>query len=310
MTVNRRTFVQQTAGAAASTLFAATFGARGASAAGCAQLPGVQLYTVRELLQHDARSALVALSARGLKELELFGLDDGDGARLFGMTPREFKTAVDGNGLSVPSAHIGGALTDTATISARANALGIPTVIVSLAPEFTEEREGRSTMAGATSLEQLDRLAERLNRAGREFRANGLNFGYHNHHVEFLPVDDRVAYDYLMANTDSDLVRIELDVGWVALAGVDVIDTLSRYGRRVIACHLKDFAPPRGRGRDQQAPQEQLVEPGAGTIDFARVLETMDEIGVAHGFIEIDVTDDPLGAVDRGHRYLQGLRAC
>jgi sugar phosphate isomerase/epimerase len=87
---------------------------------------------------------------------------------------------------------------------------------------------------------------------------------------------------------------------------------LSRYGRRVIACHLKDFAPPRGRGRgrDQQAPQEQLVEPGAGTIDFARVLETMDEIGVAHGFIEIDVTDDPLGAVDRGHRYLQGLRAC
>jgi hypothetical protein len=36
----------------------------------------------------------------------------------------------------------------------------------------------------------------------------------------------------------------------------------------------------------------------------------MDETGVAHSFIEIDISDDALGAVRRGHEYLEELRAC
>jgi sugar phosphate isomerase/epimerase len=57
-------------------------------------------------------------------------------------------------------------------------------------------------------------------------------------------------------------------------------------------------------------PQRQLVAPGAGSIDFAAVLDAMNETGVAHGFIEVDVSDDPLGDVRRGHEHLQRLKGC
>jgi hypothetical protein len=39
------------------------------------------------------------------------------------------------------------------------------------------------------------------------------------------------------------------------------------------------------------------------------VLTAMRDTNVPHGFIEIDVSDDPLGAVERGQRYLGSL-AC
>jgi hypothetical protein len=45
-------------------------------------------------------------------------------------------------------------------------------------------------------------------------------------------------------------------------------------------------------------------------VDFARVLQTMRDSGVHHGFIEIDVSADPMIAVTRGHRHLQSLQGC
>jgi sugar phosphate isomerase/epimerase len=109
-----------------------------------------------------------------------------------------------------------------------------------------------------------------------------------------------------MANTDPALVKIELDVGWLALAGVDPVAYLRRHAGRVIACHLKDYDPAIAT----DVPQRKLVEPGAGTIDFAAVVAAMNDTGVAHGFIEIDVADDPMGAVRRGHAHLQRLKGC
>ncbi len=161
-------------------------------------------------------------------------------------------------------------------------------------------------MVPAQSRAQLDALAEKLNRVGREYRDLGLTFGYHNHHVEFMRVDGVVPYDYLMSNTDPSLVKIELDVGWLATAGMDPVAYVRRHAGRVIACHLKDYAPSIA----SDVPQRKLVAPGAGTIDFAALLAAMRETGVAHGFIEVDVSDDPLGDVRRGHAHLQTLKGC
>jgi hypothetical protein len=34
----------------------------------------------------------------------------------------------------------------------------------------------------------------------------------------------------------------------------------------------------------------------------------MSATGVRHGYVEVDETDDPLGAVERGHAHLTSLR--
>jgi sugar phosphate isomerase/epimerase len=309
--MNRRRFLTRSTALAASSFVGASafelFSQPAARADGCGGAPaGVQLYTVRDALGRDPRAALRALREIGIVEGELFGLNGPENATLFGMSAAELKRALDENGLRVPLSHVGGELTNAAAIAEIARTLGVEALVVALPSEFTGTVDGRFAMVPATGRAQLDGLVEKLDRTGREYRAAGLTFGYHNHHIEFTRVDGVVPFDYLMSNTDPELVKIELDIGWLAAAGMDPVAYLRRHAGRVIACHLKDFDP----SVVSDIPQRKLVAPGAGTIDFAAVLAAMSDTGVRHGFVEVDVSDDPLGDVRRGHAHLQGLQGC
>jgi sugar phosphate isomerase/epimerase len=276
---------------------------RPARADGCGAPPSsVQLFTVREALQRDPRAALAKLRDLGIVEAELYGLNGPENATLFGLAAADLKRAFDANGIRVPYSHIGGGLTNTKAIAEIARALDVDTLIVALPAEFS----GRGGMVPAEGRAQLDALAEKLNRVGREYRDEGLTFGYHNHHVEFMPVEGLTPYDYLMSHTDPALVKIELDLGWLAYSGVDPVAYLRRHAGRVVSCHLKDYAPTIAT----EVPQRKLVAPGAGTVDFAAVLRAMSETGVAHGFIEVDVSDDPFGDIERGREHLRTLGHC
>jgi sugar phosphate isomerase/epimerase len=307
--MNRRRFLGRASAAAATAIGSSTFSlAFGqARADGCSgPSPAVQLYTVRDALQRDPRAALAALREIGIVEAELYGLNGPENTTLFGLSAADLKKALDANGIRVPFSHIGGALTNTQAIGAIARSLGLSTVIVALPSEFSGQRDGRFTMVPAESRAQLDALASKMNRVGREYRDQGLTFGYHNHHIEFTQVDGVVPYDYLVSNTDPDLVKLELDVGWLAYAGVDPVAYLRRHAGRVISCHLKDYDARIAT----DVPQRKLVTPGAGTIDFAAVLAAMRQTGVAHGFLEVDVSDDALGDVRRGTEHLNRVAGC
>jgi sugar phosphate isomerase/epimerase len=306
--MNRRQFLSRSAALAAGCgAGAAELLSQPARADGCAgPASAVQLYTVRDALGRDLRGALRSLREIGIVEAELYGLNGPENATLFGVPARDVRRAFDENGIRVPISHVGGNLENTAAIADIAGALGLEAVCVALPSEFSGTVDGRFAMVPARSRAQLDALVEKLNRVGREYRDRGLTFGYHNHHIEFTRVDGVVPYDYLMSNTDPALVKIELDVGWLAAAGVDPVSYLRRHSGRVIACHLKDYDARIAT----DVPQRKLVPPGAGTIDFAAVLAAMNETGVRHGFIEVDVSDDALGDVRRGHAHLQALKGC
>jgi sugar phosphate isomerase/epimerase len=302
--MNRRDFIARGAALAATTVVGAgDLEAQPARTGACVGPPsGVQLFTVRDALGRDVRGALRSLREIGIVEAELFGLNGPESATLFGLPAGDLKRAFEENGIRVPISHVGGNLTNTAAIADVAKTLGLEAVCVALPSEFS----GPGGMVPAKSRAQLDALAEKLNRVGREYRDRGLTFGYHNHHIEFVPVDGVVPFDYLMSHTDPALVKIELDIGWLATAGMDPVTHLRRHSGRVIACHLKDYDPRVAT----DVPQRKLVPPGSGSIDFAAVLAAMRETGVRHGFIEVDVSDDPLGDVRRGHAHLQMLKGC
>ena len=123
--------------------------------------------------------------------------------------------------------------------------------------------------------------ADLFNKFGKQVKDAGMTFGYHNHSAEFKKYDGQTAFDYLYANTDPALVKIELDVGWVQVAQHDPIAILNKYKGRVIALHVKDVG---ARGADGKDPTSVAV--GEGVIDWKKVIGTANANGVKHYFYE------------------------
>lgn len=273
------------------------------------RLPGAQLFTIRDALAADPDAALGSLAAAGVREVELYGLTGA--AEIFGMPLLAFRTLLDRHGLAMTCTHINADNIDVPAIGSAARVLGIDTVILALAPGFMQTGPGGLRLQGPQSIEEMDRLADLFNTLGRQFRSQGLMFAYHNHHVEFFEVAGEIPYHYIMANTDPQFVRCELDIGWLALAGVDYLEVLDDFGNRTVSCHLKDFngQRPADMGDFLQAAGN-LVPPGSGMVDFHAVLERMDYYFIRHGFVEIDLPRDVFADIAGGSRHLQMLRDC
>ena len=123
--------------------------------------------------------------------------------------------------------------------------------------------------------------ADLFNKFGKQVSDAGMTFGYHNHSAEFKKYDGQTAFDYLFANTDPKHVKIELDVGWVAVAQQDPVAILNKYKDRVIALHVKDVGKRAADGKDPAS-----VALGEGVIDWKKVIGTAKANGTKAFFYE------------------------
>ncbi|MDE0156397.1 MAG: sugar phosphate isomerase/epimerase [Gammaproteobacteria bacterium] len=274
---------------------------------------GFQLFTVRHLLADDFRGTIEAIAAIGYREFEMVGfggsifLDDP----LYGYSAREFRYLLDDLGVRVPTAQFSGRAENLGRIAATAKEIGIEYLILGMPPEFLSITPDGVTVTGVTGLDQVKRIVDRLNGFGETFRQHGMGFAFHNHHMEFACVGEETAYDFIMRHTDPDLVKMELDAGWAAVAGVEASDYLVRYPGRFIATHMKDYDPgrPRSEASDRAPIPEmtQLVTPGDGAVDFGAIMAEMDRTGVRHAYVEVDLPDDALATARRAYHYLRNL---
>lgn len=274
---------------------------------------GLQLFTVRDLLLKDPEATLRAVGAIGYTEVEMFGFGGNVFIKdpLFGRSARQMRQLLNDCRLRVPSTQISDRADAIPSIAATVGDLGVEYLVIGMPSEFLTVTPNGPVISGVRDLDQVKRLAERLNALGATCRAEGLGFGYHNHHMEFVVVDGRRAYDVLLELTEPDLVRMELDVGWVTAAGADPAAYLARYPGRFIGCHLKDFDAKRPLATDRsKSPipdMVRMVAPGDGTVDFAAVLREMDRTAVPHGYVECDLPDDGMDVATRGFGYLSRL---
>src|SRR5262249_40412453 len=79
-------------------------------------------------------------------------------------------------------------------------------------------------------IDMMRRLGQNLNKAGEMASKNGLQLCYHNHAFEFAPAGRRTLLDVLMETADPKLVKLELDIMWSRVAGVDPVSVLLRFG--------------------------------------------------------------------------------
>ena len=88
--------------------------------------------------------------------------------------------------------------------------------------------------------------ADKFNHCGEQTKAAGIQFAYHNHWFEFLPVDGKLPYDELLTLCDANLVKMEMDLCWITAAGCR--------SREVLQC-LSWTIPAGSRERPQDHAQ-------------------------------------------------------
>jgi hypothetical protein len=80
----------------------------------------------------------------------------------------------------------------------------------------------RAILNGLT-LEDWKWKAEQFNKIGDQIKRAGLQLGYRNLEFEFRKIGESTGYDDFLRFTDSELVALELDCGWMTVAGLDPV---------------------------------------------------------------------------------------
>ena len=242
---------------------------------------GVQLYTVRDALAADREGTLRRVADIGYREVELAGLP--------GVTARAMRTSLQRYGLEAPSMHASydALRRDFAAVVEEARALGAAYVVC----PSVDAGERRTA-------DDWKKVCRTLNGIGRAARSQGLVLAYHNHDFEFVPFDDGTTpFRLLLTETDPQEVKLELDVYWVAKAGLDPVQHLKNGEDRIVLVHLKDL------GRDGST-----VEVGNGVLPMAEIVRTALLVGVRHLFVEQDDSPDPLASIATSFRFLERLQ--
>lgn len=246
--------------------------------------PALQLYSMRDCA--DQIALLAQLPGLGITTVEGYGGVYGD--------PASYRAAMDANGVSMPSGHMG--LDDIeadfdATMDI-IDALGIKRVF---AP-YLEEKDRPDTAAGWAA------LGQRLNAAGKKYADRGITFGWHNHDFEFVALADGSTPMDTLLETAPDIAW-EADLAWIVRGGRDPVEYIKRYGDRLSAIHVKDIAQS-GTNLDEDG----WCDLGAGTMDWAALLQACrsapNDLIYA---LEHDKPSDPVGYASRSAAAFETL---
>lgn len=265
---------------------------------------GIQLYAVGDALQANPAATLRALRAIGYGEVETAGFA--------GLSARRFRALLDAAGLGAPSAHLafdpanlGAAFDDAHALGARYAASG------SLRALVQRDLPAGAAEASGMTLEEARRTAELANRIGERAARVGLQYAYHNHDFEFADQGGgAIGYDLLLKETDPQLVKFEIDCGWMRLGGRDPRDYFARYPRRFPMIHVKDFLPASAQPRAPGAAAHPGAELGHGMIDYRPILAAAEKAGLKHYFAEQEgpfARMSQLEAARQAYEYLRSI---
>ena len=263
-------------------------------------VPGIQLYTVDKELKADVEGTLKKVRAIGYQEVETAGFG--------GLSAKAFRAALGNSGLKCDSSHFFNfGSTDPGPLFEEANTLGAHYTVTSVMSRFSDKPAGQ--VIGA---DDYKAMAGFCNELGRKAKQAGLQLAYHNHNTEFKDLGQgKTGYDIFIENTDADLVKLELDCGWMVAAGHSPIEYFHRYPNRYRMVHIKDFvkpAKPSTSLASQDVPQGTVL--GTGYIDYRPTLKAAKAAGVEHFYVEQEppfIGMTALEAATKDYAYIHGL---
>lgn len=217
---------------------------------------GLELYSIRDELAKDLMGTVRAVAKLGYEVVEFF-------SPYYSWTPEyatDVRKLMDDLGIRCNSTHNG----------AKAfNADGLEKAIELnhiLGAKFI-------VMASAgrvTTLDGWKSVAERLSDASAKLKPLGMRAGYHNHQLEFVPLDGRRPIEIIAANTPKEMM-LQLDVGTCVEAGSDPVAWINANPARINSLHCKDWASGEGKGY--------RVLFGEGDAPWAKIFEAAESTG-------------------------------
>jgi len=242
---------------------------------------GLQLYSVREACAANLPGTLAAVAKMGYDGVEFAGYH--------GRSAAELRAMLDDVGLRCCGTHIG---LDTLLGNELPRTVEFNRVLGNrylIVPGLPEARRN-SAAAWRETAALFNAIAARL-------APYGMYTGYHNHHIEFQPMDGEIPWDIFFGNTAREVV-MQLDTGNARHGGADPAAILARYPHRARVVHLKEYS----------ATKDKVVI-GEGDEDWPRILELCETVGGTEWYVveEESYPYPPLESVRRCIAYLRGM---
>jgi sugar phosphate isomerase/epimerase len=260
---------------------------------------GLQLFTVHDDMVKDPLATLKAAKGMGYEDFETFGFD-GEKGTYYGYKATEFKKILDDLQITANSGHYGFSpyLTQSDDDLKRfvdqcingAHALKMKYIVWPwLAPELR-------------TLDNFKLLSKKLNGIGEQVKEAGIGFAYHNHGFEFIDHGGQNGFDIIVNETDSSLVKLEIDLYWVMYASkLSPKELISKQPGRYVMWHIKDM----------DKITRDYTELGNGSIDYTKILPNPAESGLQYYYLEQggNFETSPMQSIaDSAHYFKKNLQ--
>lgn len=212
--------------------FLATAALATTSAAKGKRIPvGLELYSVRDELKKDLLGTVRRVGQMGYEGVEFY-------SPYFDWTPeyaKEVRKVLDEVKLKCWSTHNSAKSFEPGNIQKAIDLNGI------LGSKYV-------VMASAGKVENLDgwkKVAETLTSGSEKLKSAGMKAGFHNHELEFKPIEGKRPMEVLAANTPKN-VMLQLDVGTCIEAGSDPVAWINANPGRINSMHCKEWSKEKG----------------------------------------------------------------
>lgn len=265
---------------------------------------GLQIYSLQDELFDDLPKRMKQLKDLGYSKLELANYNAG---KIKDVGMAEFKKMADDNGISIVSTHVNAPIGEGFIFKEYKR---------NLIPQFKEFWKKASDdhaaigckymiqpmMPQCKTLDDAAVICEVFNEVGAVVKNAGLQFGYHNHNMEFerlLTEEEKQKkpnffekpgtqiLDLFMRDTDPSLVFFEMDVYWTVMGQNDPVEYMKKHPDRIKALHIKDRA----------------VLGQSGLMNFEMIFAQMYANGIRDFFVELEKMPD-------GRTQFEGVSGC
>jgi sugar phosphate isomerase/epimerase len=227
---------------------------------------GIELYSVRNALKQDPRGTVKAVAQMGYECVEFFSPYHGGTEA----QAKDMRKLMDDLNIRCYSTHNDSTNLTKEKIDhtiALNKILGCEYVVVASA----------TPAAGPDGqLNDWSTVADLLNAGAELLAPSGLKTGYHNHELEFTPVNGKRPIETIAAKTKPS-VMLQLDVGTCIQAGSDPVAWIKQNPGRIHSLHLKDFSPEPDKGFK--------VLFGEGTAKWKEIFAAAETVGGAEYYL-------------------------